>query len=245
MSSPWGSSPLAYHRIGRADLGVVSSMDLDPDQVERFLGPIKDILAAVNRGIAHSLVALVAASEIVGFYVVHPDRRDGACWWLGWLAIGRRRQGLGYGRAALASAMRRLAAVEGCRRVRLLVAPDNDRARAMYGQAGFETVGVHSTGELILECELPGRVPTSVMARTINLLVSARVRTTSRRLRSVVGPYAARAIGVVRGPPSSRRGRERVLHHGRHQWAKGGPRRFGQWRRWTMSSATHRLPKLT
>jgi hypothetical protein len=38
MFSTRGSSPLSYHRIGHADVGVISDIVLEPEQIEHYLG---------------------------------------------------------------------------------------------------------------------------------------------------------------------------------------------------------------
>jgi GNAT superfamily N-acetyltransferase len=204
MSSVQGAESLSYRRLARAELSAIRAIELDPLQVERFLGPIEDILAAVGRGPAHSLIAIECGPVIVGFYVVHPDRRDASCWWLGWFALDRRQQGRGYGHAAIAAVLDRLRHVDGCRRVRLLVAPDNLGARHLYAKAGFSLVDTQaSTGELVLERTMAGTTPVSLGGVFDCPLVVVRSRRAGRgrRLRPTVGPHAARVIGVERGPP--------------------------------------------
>ena len=95
MVSNRGSSPLSYHLIGHADLDVISDLELEPEQVERFLGPIEEIQVAVRSGPAHAMTGVEADGTLVGFYVLHPDRRDNSCWWLGWFALDRRYQDRG------------------------------------------------------------------------------------------------------------------------------------------------------
>ena len=155
------------------------------------------------------MVAILAGSgSVVGFYVIHPELRDPSCWWLGWLAMDRRNQGCGYGRLALGDAIQRMRRIPSCRRIRLLVAPDNRPARRLYEHAGFEQVGLWaSTGELILEFSLPD--PANVEGNEAFVLqaVAARARRVfrHRRLRLTAGPHAAWVIGVERGPPPRRR----------------------------------------
>lgn len=205
MPSPRGPQPLSYRRLKRTELGALAALELDPDQTERFLGPITDILTAVRRGPAHSLYTIEADGVLAGFFVVHPELRDQSCWWLGWLALNRQQQGRGYGRAALTAAVERMRRVEGCRRVRLLVAPDNALARAMYRRAGFHDRGTWTaTGELVMEFAFadtvdPGRLDAFNLAA-----VAARTRRVfrHRRLRRTAGPHAAWVIGVERGPPA-------------------------------------------
>jgi RimJ/RimL family protein N-acetyltransferase len=191
-----GPEPLHYHRVGRADLGAITALELDPRQMERFFDPLDHILAAVRGGPAHALFAIETARAMIGFYVLHPDRRDSACWWLGWFALERRQQGRGYGHRVMARIMASFRRIPACRRVRLLVTPDNSHALRLYAKAGFRRVGVTAAGDLIFEAVLPGianrlRRPTSL---------GPCVRGSCRPRRSPT-EHAVRAIAIERGPP--------------------------------------------
>ncbi|MBI0533963.1 GNAT family N-acetyltransferase [Roseomonas sp. KE2513] len=204
MTSLSGQAPLLFPRIGRDDLPRVLQLELDPDQVERFLGPLPEILAEVRRGPAHLMFGIEAMGRLAGFFVLHPDRRDGRTWWLGWLALDRRFQGLGHGRRALEEALRRLRAASACDRVRLFVARENVGALRLYERAGFCALGfLRETGELILECVLRAGHWLERGAEPMLVSVVAKVKRASghRRLRASIGPHAAWVIGVERGPP--------------------------------------------
>ncbi len=204
MLSARGDAPLAYHRLARFQHGEIARLDLDPSQVERFLGPLTDILAAVRRGPAHALFTIDAAGEPIGFYVVHPDARDRSCWWLGWLALDRRQQGRGFGRRALLDILASLRRIAGCRHVRLLVSEDNAPAQSLYGCAGFAQVGRDAgTQELVLELSLePACRSVWAKAHSLARAAAGAFRTfRHRRLRMIAGPHAAWMIGVERGPP--------------------------------------------
>lgn len=202
MSTHGGASPLSYRRIARPDLAVVGSLELDTEQVRRFLGPLADIVDAVRHGLAHSMIGVEVSGEFAGFYVIHPDVRDHSCWWLGWFAIDRRRQGCGYGRAVMTAIMERLRCVDGCRRVRLLVSPENARALALYREAGFRRVDVlQKTGELIMEHSVVGcgRGGVRVTRAAQNLSIhSIHAGPGTTRVCS-----AARVRGAIHGPPNA------------------------------------------
>lgn len=159
--------PLKFRHLGHAELDVLTLLEFENDQMERFLGPLPEILAAVRRGPAHQIAVIEHGDALAGFYVIHPDPRDTSCWWLGWFAIDRRRQGAGLGGLAMAGIMARLLQIPGCRRVRLLVSPDNAPALRLYGRAGFAAAGLaEATAELIMECVLAcGRPSSAVPAR--------------------------------------------------------------------------------
>lgn len=191
---------LGFRRFGASEFESLRSLEFE--DAGRFLEPLPLILDLVRRGSSHSLVAIEAGGRVAGFYVVHPDRRDGSCWWLGWLAVDRLRQGCGLGRAALASALARLARIGRCRRVRLLVAAENGVALGLYRRAGFRAVGVWApTGEMVMEREQHGgklagpRVP-GVVVPALTLVLAMALRLWRRGV-----PMAARMSGEFHGPP--------------------------------------------
>ena len=200
MLSSRGSKPLRFRRIGHADLGVLSALRLE--SVEHYLEPLPDIIRVVQRGAAHTLVGIEVGTELAGFYVVHPDRRDRSCWWLGWLAIDLRWQGAGFGRAAMTAAMARFARIAGCRRVRLLVAPDNGPALRLYRRAGFRITGTWpATGELVMECRQAHAIacegPIDQVLNAYSLVQAMCLRLWRRGV-----PPAARMSGEFHGPPA-------------------------------------------
>jgi diamine N-acetyltransferase len=203
MPSLRARKALRFHQIGKNRLDLVGRMELDAGQVEDYLGPLPDILDAVRQGIWHSLVGIQADDRMIGFYVTHPDRRDTACWWLGWFIIARSHQGLGLGRSILERIKARLASVPGSRRMRLIVVPGNQGAIALYRKAGFRIVGsLPDTGDLVMECELrlgcPALAPAFLPA---TCPIASRRGRRRMRLRPRSGPPAARVIGIERGPP--------------------------------------------
>ncbi len=202
MLSQRGALPLAYRRIERRDLGLVLQIQLDPVQVESFLGPVPEIIDAVRGGPTHGMVGIHADGLLIGFWVLHRDPRDAATWWLGWFAMDRRQQGRGYGRVAMAAIMQAFRRIPGCRRARLLVAPGNAGALRLYEAWGFRPVGVNGvTGELVMECGLAASLPGHDPARCPPPAMAARARRARRGPRLEAGPHAVRMVGVERGPP--------------------------------------------
>ncbi|WP_439598606.1 GNAT family N-acetyltransferase [Falsiroseomonas sp.] len=203
MLPPRARQALHYRTIARSDLEIVHRMDLDLDQVEDYLGPLSDILASVRRGAAHALVGIESEGRPIGFYVIHPDARDASCWWLGWFILARAHQGRGLGRAILARIMAGMASVPGCRRIRLIVVPENAGAQALYRRMGFRLVGtLPATGDLVMECALrPGSPALAASLPALACPIASRRGRRRMRLRPRTGPHAARVIGVERGPP--------------------------------------------
>lgn len=199
MSSFRGLEPLRFRTIGHSELSVLHALRLESG--ERFLEPLPEIVRIVRRGAAHTAIGIEVGGTLAGFYVVHPDRRDRACWWLGWLAIDVRWQGAGLGRAAMAAAMARLGRIAGCRRIRLLVAPDNAPALRLYQRAGFAVTGSWpSTGELVMEFRPHGACsseePVDRVLNAYSLVQAMWLRLWRRGV-----PAAARMSGEFHGPP--------------------------------------------
>lgn len=199
--SPLGASePLSYRRIGRTDLGVIASVELEPEQIDRFLGPLDGIAAAVRAAPAHLAFRIDAGCRMAGFYVLHPDRRDPSCWWLGWLALDRREQGRGYGRRVIAHIVQSLRRIDICRRARLLVDPRNAGALRLYQAIGFQQVGRYGTGEFILEAVLKSP-PGAALPELVVLPAPPKRFRRKGRVRRPHGPHPAFCIGIERGPP--------------------------------------------
>jgi len=190
--------------MDRAELDAVFGLEFDPVQVREFLAPIDQIVDEVRRSLCHRMIGIDDGTGLVGFIVVHPDPRDRSCWWLAWFAIDRSRQGRGYGRIALTHAISLLAHIDGCRRIRLLVAHGNEVARHVYDVAGFDEIGRDDEGWHIMEYDVPSSRPVTdpfAACRAVHAVPSKRTRR-RLRLRLSTGPNPARTIGSVRAPPA-------------------------------------------
>lgn len=204
MITPGSRAPLKYRRVGRTETDTLFLIPLDPDVTARFLGSLETVAAAVRQGAAHVLVVAERAGEPLGFYVTHPDPQDGSSWWLGYLAVSSRAQGAGIGRAMLATVLRKLSCVPGCRRVLLLVDRDNPAAQHLYRRMGFRPSGAESPGtEEILAWSCAGLTPALALVPRPQSPFTKRRRL---RVRPNPGPHAARVIGSTRGPPRGRSG---------------------------------------
>ena len=203
MSAFRTESVLRFPRLGLGELSSVLALPLDDPATVAFLDPVAAILDAVRAGPSHRMIGIEDGGVLVGFFVVHPDRRDAACWWLGWLAISPHCQGHGLGRLALAEAARLLRRMDGCRRLRLVVAPANLPARALYIRSGFRSVGDDADGWHVLEWSLPpGRPPgRSFTRRTATPGRPVRRRDRRGRKKPPAGSVAVRAAGPLHAPP--------------------------------------------
>lgn len=196
-----GHARLTYRQFGGPELDRIRTLDFPSDQIDRYLGSLDDIVDTVRRGPAHHLIGVEEGGELIGFYAVHPDRRDTSRWWLGWFGIDRAHQGGGRGRSVIAAIMTRLKHNPVCREIRLLVAPDNAGALRLYRRAGFLLQGLaRETGELIMRCALPlGRPSGEVPARFwANAILLAVIDARSCRMGL---PVAAKLHGEVALPP--------------------------------------------
>lgn len=204
MKSSGSCAPLKYRRVGRTETDRLFTIPLDKDITARFLGPLEAVAAAVRLGTAHVLVIAERAGQPLGFYVTHPDAQDGSRWWLGYLAVSSQAQGAGVGREMLATVLRRLSNVPGCRRVFLLVDQANLTARRLYRRMGFRPSGAENRGtEEILAWSCAASTP------ALELVPKPQSPFTKRRrlrVRPNPGPHAARVIGSTRGPPPRRFG---------------------------------------
>lgn len=77
-----GYKALAFRSISKTDTEIIYSVELAREQAERFFDPIDEIAAHIRRGQSHSLVLIEADGASAGFFVLRPDRRTTAIWWL-------------------------------------------------------------------------------------------------------------------------------------------------------------------
>jgi diamine N-acetyltransferase len=96
--------------------------------------------------------AIVAGKRIVGFlmYEVHRSRGK-ARGSIYRFMIDRKHQGKGYGRAALAEALKEIRAIPGIRKVSIYYMSENRIAKAFYSSFGFVELGRDEDGEVVAE----------------------------------------------------------------------------------------------
>ncbi|RYY06330.1 MAG: GNAT family N-acetyltransferase [Alphaproteobacteria bacterium] len=201
MSTVPGHARLTCRMLGNTELDRVLSLKFPVEQLDRYLGSLEDIVAAVRRGAAHRLIGIEDDGALVGFYAIHPDKRDFSRWWLGWFGIDQSHQGGGRGARVMRDVVARLKRIPSCREIRLLVAPENAGALRLYQRAGFLLHGLsHETAELIMRLVLPGTRPSGqVPARFwANAILLAVIDARSCRMGL---PVAAKLHGEVAHPP--------------------------------------------
>ncbi|KQY70288.1 spermidine acetyltransferase [Ensifer sp. Root142] len=98
---------------------------------------------------ACTALVIRAQGEPVGFAMYALDEDDGN-YWVYRLMIDARFQGMGYGRAALSRIIQKLAELPDCSCIVLGVKPENERARRLYENAGFQVTGEIIDGEIVM-----------------------------------------------------------------------------------------------
>ena len=97
--------------------------------------------------------AVYAGKTLVGFLMYDVDERSGEASIYRFM-IDRKHQGRGYGRAALACALRELKDDPAVRKVSIGYMPENAVAKPFYASFGFVEVGKDEDGEIIAELTL-------------------------------------------------------------------------------------------
>ena len=94
-------------------------------------------------------MGIYAGDEMVGFIMYGFDYDDGNYVVLR-LMVDARRQGKGYGRAAMLEAIRQMRMEPDCRQVALSYAPANKVAERLYESLGFRRTGEVISGENVM-----------------------------------------------------------------------------------------------
>lgn len=97
--------------------------------------------------------AIYAGKRVVGFLMYDISRGRKKAFIYRFM-IDRRHQGKGYGRAALAAAIKEIAKVAGVKKVAIAYMAGNRVARKFYTSLGFCEVGRDDDGEVIAELKL-------------------------------------------------------------------------------------------
>ncbi len=93
-------------------------------------------------------LALYDDDEMVGFVMYGIYAGEGKHWILRAM-VDHRRQGKGYGRAAMRLLLDRLRAIPRCDEVAISYEPENDVARRLYASFGFRETGEVIAGETV------------------------------------------------------------------------------------------------
>lgn len=129
------------------DRNAVIALSVRPEQ-DGFVATNE---ASLDEAARHSFctpLVIRAGDEIVGFAMYALDPDDGN-YWIYRLMIDQRFQGRGYARSALARILSLMSSLDGCERILLGVRPDNERAIALYLDAGFVATGEEIDGERV------------------------------------------------------------------------------------------------
>jgi len=131
---------------------AVVALELDPDQVELVASNAESLEEAQYDPDARPRV-VYAGDRIVGFLMYDPgeaddEEREATIYRF---MIDRHFQGKGYGRSALAAALKEIEAIVGIRKVSIGYMPENPITRQFYASLGFKEVGLDEDGEMIAE----------------------------------------------------------------------------------------------
>ncbi|MEZ6049997.1 MAG: GNAT family N-acetyltransferase [Planctomycetaceae bacterium] len=101
------------------------------------------------------LRAIYAEDKVVGMlaYCPEDDPPDPTLYWIFRLMIDKHHQGQGIGTAAMRLAIKEIREL-GAHKVRTMHKPSNEIAAALYPKLGFQQIGFHDDGDVLLELEL-------------------------------------------------------------------------------------------
>jgi diamine N-acetyltransferase len=125
--------------LTRDNLWAVVALKLHPGQ-EAFVADNIDSIANASVEPTFVPLAVYADDELVGFvmYGQHPET---GAWWVIRLMIDRKRQGKGYGRAAMEAVIAMMAERVGCDEIVTSFDPANTAAATLYASLGFQPTG--------------------------------------------------------------------------------------------------------
>lgn len=152
---------ITLREVTRENWLATLTLEVEPEQ-QRFIAdhaPIAAIALAkayIRPGGANwEPYAIYAAERLVGLLELAYTPGDGSDYWLFHFFIDRRYQGQGYGRAALAQLIAFMRQRHpACVTLRLVVHPENQRARDLYLRAGFHATGATRWGEPVYQLSL-------------------------------------------------------------------------------------------
>jgi diamine N-acetyltransferase len=98
-------------------------------------------------------LAIYAGDTMVGFIMYEFDTEDGTPWIFRFM-IDREHQGKGYGRAAFQEAIMRIEAQSERDEIMITASPENEAAKHLYPDLGFEYTGQEDNGEMVMRLRL-------------------------------------------------------------------------------------------
>jgi diamine N-acetyltransferase len=138
--------------VTRHNWETVAELKLAPEQ--------RDLVASNVYSLAESKFdpsaqprAIYAGKEVVGF-LMYDVSRSGKKALIYRFMIDRAHQGRGYGRAALAEAIKEIAKISGVTTISISYMAGNRVARTFYASFGFREVGRDADGEVIAALKL-------------------------------------------------------------------------------------------
>lgn len=143
---------VTLHPISAANWECVADLAVAAGQ-EEFVAPNTFSLLQAAYGIQHESAlklvprAICADDEIVGFALYSMTPSEGRCA-VERLMIDAKHQRKGFGRAAMHALLNLFRTEPGVEEVWISYAPENDAARRLYAQLGFEEIGMDKNGEM-------------------------------------------------------------------------------------------------
>ncbi len=134
----------------------VLDLELAPEQEENLPDNATSLVEA-QFSLQMTPRAIYAGKKVVGFLMYERQIEEGAPqdYALLRMMIDRRRQGRGFGRAALSLALKEMRVNPQLRRVLTYYWPSNAVARDFYASFGFREIGLDADGEMIAEWRPP------------------------------------------------------------------------------------------
>jgi len=144
--------PVQLEAVTERNRRAVLSLALLPQQ-RGFVASNAESLAEAAEDDEAIARAIVAEGQVVGFLMYSaPEDDDEAIIYR--FMIDRRQQGKGFGRAALAAAIREIAGLNRIDGVSVCYEPENESARRLYASFGFVEKGLDEDGEMIATLQL-------------------------------------------------------------------------------------------
>ncbi|MDX8480279.1 GNAT family N-acetyltransferase [Mesorhizobium sp. VK24D] len=144
--------PVVLQPVGEDNRAAILALELMPEQ-QGLVASNAESLAEAREDDEAVARAIVAAGRVVGFLMYSaPEEDDEAIIYR--FMIDRREQGKGFGRAAVAAALKEIAHPGHISRVSICYEPQNEAARRLYASFGFVEKELDEDGEMIAVLEL-------------------------------------------------------------------------------------------
>ncbi len=138
--------------VNRANFRACVDLKVRQDQ-DTFVAPNVFSIAHAKVEPGWFPLAIKVGDEVVGFAMYGQEIESGR-WWIIRMMIGAAHQGRGFGHAAMAALIARMAERDGATEIRLGCVAGNDRARRLYERHGFRDTGEVDDNEAVMLLDL-------------------------------------------------------------------------------------------